>query len=148
MSTLAEKWQLSDLELALEILNPLKCTTSPSLESPFITLIGFKICLVGWRLVRLTMGEAGDAAKRGQRSNPCKFVLDAIMASVDTGQDDMMLDQEFPPPRDTAGAEVQYLEWIVESFKKRISWPAGEWISAVMEESLGKAKVVYSSSIA
>jgi len=94
------------------------------------------------------MGEAGDAAKRGQRSNPSKFVLDAIMASLDTGEDDIMTNQEFPPPRDTARSEIQYLEWIVQSFKRRASWPTGEWISAVMEESLDKAKAVFNSSIA
>lgn len=125
----------------------MKSTTLPTLESPFITLLGFKICLVGWRLVRLTMGQAGDTTNHGVRSNPCKFVLDAIMACVDTSGDDMMLDNAIAPPRDIARAEVQFLEWIVESFKKRSSWPAGEWISAVMEESMAKAIEAYQSSM-
>ncbi|KAH8678955.1 fungal-specific transcription factor domain-containing protein [Tricladium varicosporioides] len=134
---------MNDLEVALEILNLTKSTTSPTIENPFITLLGFKICLVAWRLVRLTMCNAGESTERGGRLNPCKFVLDGIMSCVDNGQDSLMLDRQITGVRDTARTEVQFLEWIVESFKKRTSWPVGDWVSTVMEESLAKAEGAY-----
>ena len=66
------------------------------------------------------------------RSNPCKFVLDAIMACVDTdGEGGLM------------GSEARFLGWIVETFRQRTSWPVGKWASAVMEESLAKATDAY-----
>lgn len=84
------------------------------------------------------MGEAVEAAKGGVRSNPCKFVLDAIMACVETG-DPLMLGEDFAPPKDPSRSEIHFLEWIVESFKVRTSWPVGKWVAAVMEEALTKA---------
>lgn len=92
------------------------------------------------------MCNAGESAERGGRLNPCKFVLDGIMACVDNGQNDLMLEQQIPAIRDTARTEMQFLEWIVESFKKRTSWPVGDWVSTVMEESLAKATEAYDSS--
>ncbi|KAL3418515.1 elongation factor 1-gamma [Phlyctema vagabunda] len=138
---------LNDLELALEMLNPSTSNAVPALENAFITLLGFKICLVGWRLVRLTMVEAADAVKRGVRSDPCKFVLDAIMSCTDANTDALLLDQtDLMMPRETARSEVAFLEWIVETFNKRSSWPVGKWITAVMEERLALAKEVYAST--
>ncbi|OBR16507.1 Early growth response protein 1 (Egr-1) [Colletotrichum higginsianum IMI 349063] len=155
---------LNDLELALDLLNPSKSTAPPSLENPFITLLGFKICLVGWRLVRLTMPAAqrssdalhgpggmgiGMAINTNGRSNPSRFVLDAIMACVDSvGDDDVenaaaalaMLDGG---PVDLARSEVRFLEWIVANFNKRTTWPVGKWVATVMEESLSKAREAY-----
>ncbi|KAF4636211.1 hypothetical protein G7Y89_g1867 [Cudoniella acicularis] len=66
---------LYGLELALEIINPLKSTPAPALGAPFVTLLGFKICLLGWRLVRLTMCEAAASAKRGQPSENTRRIL-------------------------------------------------------------------------
>ncbi|KAF6816906.1 early growth response protein 1 (egr-1) [Colletotrichum plurivorum] len=157
---------LNDLEMALDLLNPIKSTAPPALENPFITLLGFKICLVGWRLVRLTM----PAAQRGilgvhsagmsmgtnsnGRSNPSRFVLDAIMACVGTGTDVdaenaaaalVMLDER---PVDLARSEVRFLEWIVANFTKRTTWPVGSWVAAVMQESLAKAREAYAMPLA
>ncbi len=95
--------------------------------------------------MRLTMGEAGNAAKIGLRSNPSKFVLDGIMACVDLSEDDL-LDPNLAH-RDIARSEMEFLGWIVQSFKKRDSWPVGEWISAVMEESLTKATEAFTASV-
>lgn len=91
------------------------------------------------------MGEAGNAVKMGLRSNPCKFVLDGIMACVDLAEDDLMLDGNLTQIRNTGRTEMEFLGWIVQSFKKRDSWPVGEWISAVMDESLAKATEAYAS---
>ncbi|GJC77240.1 respiration factor 2 [Colletotrichum liriopes] len=160
---------LNDLEMALDLLNPIKSTAPPSLENPFITLLGFKICLVGWRLVRLTMPAAqessantlngpGDMAmgifsNSNGRSNPSRFVLDAIMACViNVGDDDVdnaaaslaMLDDR---PVEVARSEVRFLEWIVANFNKRTTWPVGKWVAAVMEESLSKAREAYTVPI-
>lgn len=94
------------------------------------------------------MGEAAEAAKLawGTRSNPCKFVLDAIMACVDTGEDTLMLGQGFGQPKEIMRSEVYFLEWIVESFKKRSSWPVGKWVTAVMEERVATAAEAYAAS--
>ncbi|GKT82237.1 early growth response protein 1 Egr-1 [Colletotrichum tofieldiae] len=160
---------LNDLEMALDLLNPIKSTAPPSLENPFITLLGFKICLVGWRLVRLTMPAAqqssantlngpgdmvmGIFSNSNGRSNPSRFVLDAIMACViNVGDDDVdnaaaslaMLDDR---PVEVARSEVRFLEWIVANFNKRTTWPVGKWVAAVMEESLLKAREAYTVPI-
>ncbi|KXH27599.1 elongation factor 1-gamma [Colletotrichum salicis] len=164
---------LNDLEMALDLLNPIKSTAPPSLENPFITLLGFKICLVGWRLVRLTMpaaqrssvndmdGSGGMAMRLGMgmgnntngRSNPSRFVLDAIMACVGNAGDDVvdnaaaalaMLDDR---PIDLARSEVRFLEWIVANFNKRTTWPVGKWVATVMEESLSKAREAYAAPL-
>ncbi|KAE9582191.1 hypothetical protein CGMCC3_g1836 [Colletotrichum fructicola] len=151
---------LNDLEMALDLLNPIKSTAPPALENPFITLLGFKICLVGWRLVRLTMPAAQRSNdnsggmmlgnSNNGRSNPSRFVLDAIMACVGTGGDDdaenaaaalAMLDR----PVDLARSEVRFLEWIVANFTKRTTWPVGSWVAAVMHESLAKAREAYAA---
>ncbi|GKT50501.1 uncharacterized protein ColSpa_10682 [Colletotrichum spaethianum] len=160
---------LNDLEMALDLLNPIKSTAPPALENPFITLLGFKICLVGWRLVRLTMPAAqqnsattlhgpggmgvGMFSSSNGRSNPSRFVLDAIMACVVNVEDDdvenaaaalAMLDDR---PVDLARSEVRFLEWIVANFNKRTTWPVGKWVAAVMEESLSKAREAYAAPI-
>ncbi|KAJ0273135.1 hypothetical protein Brms1b_007937 [Colletotrichum noveboracense] len=151
---------LNDLEMALDLLNPIKSTAPPALENPFITLLGFKICLVGWRLVRLTMPAAQRSNdnsggmmlgnSNNGRSNPSRFVLDAIMACVGSGGDDdaenaaaalAMLDR----PVDLARSEVRFLEWIVANFTKRTTWPVGSWVAAVMHESLAKAREAYAA---
>ncbi|ORY58453.1 fungal-specific transcription factor domain-containing protein [Pseudomassariella vexata] len=137
---------LNDLELALEILNPTKSTTHPSLESPFTSLLGFKICLVGWRLVRLTMIEACSSSShntkhRSARSRPCAFVLDAIMSGIGN-----QLDSEMQPPREIARSEVGFLEWVVATLKTRTTWPVGKWVAAVMEENVQKAVEAYGVS--
>lgn len=92
------------------------------------------------------MSEAGNVAKMGLRSNPCKFVIDGIMACVDSVENDMMLEGSMQI-RDPERSEVDFLGWIVQSFKKRDSWPVGEWISTVTEESLVKAMEAYRSAI-
>ncbi|RDW64797.1 hypothetical protein BP6252_10448 [Coleophoma cylindrospora] len=162
---------LNDLELALERMSPTKSTASPLMENPFISILGFKICLIGWRLVRLTMSEAHEAANRGTTSNPCKFVLDIIMAFVHLEQDAIMCNEALygtavheqeaglhatnnpstitnlgQTVSDTMASEVQFLEWVIDVFKQRKSWPVGNWIAAVMDESLEKARVVYNES--
>lgn len=91
----------------------------------------------------------GMAINTNGRSNPSRFVLDAIMACVDSvGDDDVenaaaalaMLDGG---PVDLARSEVRFLEWIVANFNKRTTWPVGKWVATVMEESLSKAREAY-----
>lgn len=92
------------------------------------------------------MGDACDAARRGVRSNPCKFVLDVIMqACMKTGEEGLaiQLDKNMVPPFDDEKSEIRFLEWIVEMFQKRTTWPVGKWVSTVLEESLIKATEVF-----
>lgn len=55
----------------------------------------FKVCLGAWPLVRLTMNEAQEAVNRGSRSNPCKYVLDTLMASAREDQESKVLEDVF-----------------------------------------------------
>lgn len=85
-------------------------------EHPFATLLGYKITLVGWRLVRLTMNDI---------STPSSFVLDTLLSACN--QSPNMSDG-------AAGPEVTYLRWLVQMFEKRNIWPLGYWIGQVLKE--------------
>lgn len=119
-------------------------------ENPFQTLLAFKICLVGWRIVRLTMAEAGttpsqerrgsgEELKRFAKYNPSRFVLQSIMAAInkeDVGD----------PGYGGAGggaavleSEVEYLRWVQEQLLRRSVWPIGKWEAAIVEEAVVEA---------
>lgn len=90
-------------------------------EHPFTTFLAYKIALVGWRLVRLTMNDI---------SKPSSFVLETILSacnqpSSSPGNDDN---------GSAAGPEVMYLKWLVRTFEKRSVYPVGYWIGQVLGE--------------
>lgn len=100
----------------------------------------------------MSMGMGmGLGSSTNGRSNPSRFVLDAIMACVVNVEDDdvqnaaatlAMLDDR---PVDLARSEIRFLEWIVANFNKRTTWPVGKWVATVMEESLAKAREAYAA---
>lgn len=95
---------------------------------------------MGWRLVRLTLTDAEEVGKRisegAARSNPSKFVLDAILACTESGSDTLMFNE-----RRLEDSEVRFLSWVVDIFKTRNMWPVGSWVAAVMEESVARARL-------
>ncbi|OJD32512.1 early growth response protein 1 (egr-1) [Diplodia corticola] len=117
-------------------------------ENPFVTLLAFKICLVGWRIVRLTMGEAAGKGGRGEglaRYNPSRFVLQSIMAAI--GKEDGLDGAgEGGDGGDVLEAEVVYLRWVREALMKRSVWPVGRWEAAIVEEALTGA-VEYAAGV-
>lgn len=103
-------------------------------ENPFQTLLAFKICLVGWRIVRLTMAEAA-AAQGGKEEggrlakyNPSRFVLRSIMAAISREGGETVLE-----------AEVEYLGWVQGQLLRRSVWPVGKWEAAIVEEAVVEA---------
>ncbi|GME66106.1 Zinc finger C2H2-type protein [Neofusicoccum parvum] len=118
---------LNDLEAALG-----RMAAAPGVEgeNPFLTLLAFKICLVGWRVVRLTMGEAGRGEEAGQgRCNPSRFVLQSVMAAI----------REEGGAEGALGAEVEYLQWVREALLRRSVWPVGRWEAAIVDEAVAGA---------
>lgn len=98
------------------------------------------------------MADAKESTKRISdgiaRSNPSKFVLDAIMACVESDLDPLALTggdltgaTSNTSPAGLEGSEVRFLEWVIKIFQARNSWPVGEWIAAVMQDSLESARL-------
>lgn len=44
-------------------------------------------------------------------------------------------------PPGLEGSEVRFLGWVIKIFQARNSWPVGEWIAAVMQDSLEAARL-------
>ena len=114
------------------------------LEDPFTTLLGFKACMMGWRVVRLaTLG-----AKQNQRSNipgsdmsniysiSAKLILERVIRAMTQDSRDcaaMDIDEQILGSRtghlSTGGRiEARYLEWMQSTFASRNLWPPGQWI--------------------
>lgn len=85
-------------------------------EHPFTTLLGYKITLVGWRLIRLTMNDM---------SKPSNFVLETLLSACD---------QPILGHDGAAGPEAMYLRWLVHTFEQRSVYPVGYWIGQVLRE--------------
>ena len=85
-------------------------------EHPFATLLGFKISLVGWRLVRLTMNDL---------SKPSGFVLETLLSACGLSS---------TISEGTAAPELTYLRWLVQAFEERNVWPVGYWTGQVLRE--------------
>ncbi|KZF19600.1 hypothetical protein L228DRAFT_36905 [Xylona heveae TC161] len=124
-----------------------------SREDPFTTILCYKICLVGWRLVRLTMSEAHlqslDADPDSLARKPSMFVLNAIMSCLHSVHSNWLLDADELSSvshrrlEPIVGCEIEFLEWFLATFLVRETWPVGAWVQLVMQESLEKAKEHY-----
>ncbi|KAL1616932.1 hypothetical protein SLS54_008137 [Diplodia seriata] len=108
---------LRDLEGALGEIDGEEHEQDQGDENPFLTLLAFKICLVGWRIVRLTMGKEGEG--------PAGFVLGSVMEAIGKGEEG-----------GGAEAEVGYLRWVREALMRRSVWPVGRWEAAIVDEAL------------
>ncbi len=127
-------------------LGPIQDANLRCLEDPFISMIGFKASMVGWRLVRLMLLNVKRDEETGKRSFytvPTKSVLSRIMAATrsqtNNGRDDASAFCESSWSDSTY--EAKYLEWADRTFGERNIWPIGGWIAAVLKESIKEITV-------
>ncbi|RDW82832.1 hypothetical protein BP6252_03944 [Coleophoma cylindrospora] len=143
---------LHNIEKVLRSMDkPPTCSTEGSqrrtcLEDPFITILNFKTCMIGWRLIRLmmlNMDQGGISSQSSSASEaPTRSVLlniyAAIMRDGNLTGDRMVTDSNFMA---SGRDELWYLEWAHRTFRERSVWPVGDWIGAVLKESLDEAAV-------
>ncbi|KAK6203968.1 hypothetical protein LQW54_008541 [Pestalotiopsis sp. IQ-011] len=149
---------VSHLEVILALLSrppessvTLGVASSPvCMEDPFTTMLVFKACMMGWRVVRLMalglqQDETTDLLRRGVPSIyslSAKLILERITqamsrngrgsAANDFGE--QMVGSSTGHLGITSGIEVRYLEWMENTFASRDLWPPGEWIVAAFNE--------------
>ncbi|KAK0381313.1 hypothetical protein CLIM01_01282 [Colletotrichum limetticola] len=106
--------------------------TPKIIEDPFITMIGYKACLLGWRIVRLmavslqTSTASSNIQTQSIYSMSARVVLTGILAAI-RGQ--------WNPTAAVDDAESRYLAWMEATFLARDVWPPSKWIVAVFNES-------------
>ncbi|KAI1389946.1 fungal-specific transcription factor domain-containing protein [Hypoxylon trugodes] len=124
------------------------------IEDPFVTMLGFKACMMGWRVIRLmALGleqpliPGTDIMQLRQpniHSISAQVVLAKVTEALSLGT------SSFPQGNDKgqiwstfqdlglglglSTTEAKYLEWTERTFAMRDVWPLGEWIVAVFNE--------------
>lgn len=110
------------------------------LEDPFITMLGFKACMMGWRVVRLMILNTSKEMKTYGTSyhpTPTQDILSTIIDAINSphgGSTDASVSLRDGTMR--SSCEIQYLEWADRIFCTRNTWPVGGWMTAVLRESL------------
>ncbi len=126
------------------------------IEDPFVTMLGFKACMMGWRVVRLmALGLEqplipGSDMARMAGPNICSIsaqvvltkVLGALSKGDGSGGGGSLLGFEKGQYPDVyhsqlgsiSAVEAKYLEWTERTFAVRDIWQPGEWIVAVFNE--------------
>ncbi|KAL2415826.1 hypothetical protein ABEF91_000195 [Exophiala dermatitidis] len=138
----------SNLEKIIELINNPPLTTwqgtgGRSFEDPFISILSYKACMVGWRLVRLMSLSERREQETGRQTfyaAPIKSVMGRITKAAGLQQSqpsDRMSKQNTAEPN----YEFMYLEWAERSFSSRNVWPIGSWMSAVLKESMEDASI-------
>ncbi|PYH93104.1 hypothetical protein BO71DRAFT_484904 [Aspergillus ellipticus CBS 707.79] len=151
---------LNDLEPTMQEINALHPT-----EHPFTTFLGYKTCLIGWRVVRLMVCKASrECSQRGAgagqtfsprsgngslpyRHSPAEYVLRRVGAHVlgcgSDGVDGSAGSEEVGKGGEREGDRVsyegferEYLGWARRAFVARRTWPVGKWQAAIVEESI------------
>lgn len=147
---------LASLSRPPEISATLGVASNPvCMEDPFTTMLGFKACMMGWRVVRLmTLGlQQEETADLLGRSVPsiyslsAKLILERIMQAMSREGGDgvvkdfaeQMMGSNTGHLGITSGIEVRYLEWMESTFASRDLWPPGEWIVDVFNETRQEA---------
>lgn len=115
-------------------------------EDPFITILGFKSCLMGWRTVRLL--ALGLQERSGSHSNVYKISARVLMQNILTSiglKDEKVSRHADGQQGVTAGSatgfsvlngyEAQYLSCVEAAVTKRNMWPVATWIEAVFAEA-------------
>ncbi|KAK2752720.1 hypothetical protein CKAH01_17646 [Colletotrichum kahawae] len=106
--------------------------TRPIIEDPFMTMVGFKACLMGWRLVRLmslTVAQSNvnipGARVPSIYAVTAQVLLGGILAAINS--DDNPINISETP-------EARYLTWVEANFANQRFWPLGKWIVAVFND--------------
>jgi hypothetical protein len=131
--------------------------TTPCIEDPFTTMIGFKACVMGWRVVRLmalgleqnTTSNSMHPPRPSMYSLSAQIVLGRIMEAIDPegGNQPQSSDEDFSNRNSGHHSgvgghdpETRYLEWTERTFAMRDLWPPGEWVVAVFNETRQEAR--------
>ncbi|KAF4820089.1 hypothetical protein CGCSCA5_v004192 [Colletotrichum siamense] len=111
---------------------PNEYATSAIVEDPFMTMVGFKACLMGWRLVRLmslTVAQSNvnipGARVPSIYAVTAQVLLGGILAAINS--DDNLVNISETP-------EARYLTWVEANFASQRFWPLGKWIVAVFND--------------
>ncbi|KAI1637002.1 fungal-specific transcription factor domain-containing protein [Biscogniauxia mediterranea] len=119
----------------------------PCIEDPFATVLGFKACMMGWRVVRLmALGYEQQISTRSEvfqlsRPNLCSLSSQVILARVmealgpETGDQAQFQHVNQGHLGIVSSAEARFLEWTERTFALRDIWPPGEWVVAVFNEN-------------
>lgn len=115
-------------------------------EDPFVTMLGFKACMMGWRVVRLmTLGidrstrVGALTTKPSLYSSTARIVLSRLMEALGSQWsseniiEDLTLGLHGWPNLNSH--ESHYIDWIIKSFSLRDTWPIGTWMVAVFKET-------------
>ncbi|KAL3293994.1 early growth response protein 1 (egr-1), partial [Colletotrichum asianum] len=106
---------------------PNEYATCSIIEDPFMTMVGFKACLMGWRLVRLmslTVAQS-NVTIPGARVPSIYAVTAQVLAAINSDDNPVNI-SETP--------EARYLTWVEANFASQRFWPLGKWIVAVFND--------------
>ncbi|KAI0896213.1 fungal-specific transcription factor domain-containing protein [Annulohypoxylon nitens] len=127
--------------------------STPCIEDPFVTMLGFKACMMGWRVIRLMVLGLEQPLMHGSeilRPNiyavSAQVVLAKVMDALSSGCAGSPQGFEKEPFTDVyrdelgtiSATEAKYLEWMERTFAMRDVWPLGEWVVAVFNETRGE----------
>ncbi|KAH9230300.1 hypothetical protein K456DRAFT_1843206 [Colletotrichum gloeosporioides 23] len=111
---------------------PNEYATCAIIEDPFMTMVGFKACLMGWRLVRLmslTVAQSNvnipGARVPSIYAVTAQVLLGGILAAINSDDNPVNI-SETP--------EARYLTWVEANFASQRFWPLGKWIVAVFND--------------
>ncbi|KAI2601887.1 fungal-specific transcription factor domain-containing protein [Hypoxylon sp. NC1633] len=122
------------------------------IEDPFVTMLGFKACMMGWRLVRLMVLGLEQPLPYGSEylnlrlstiyTVSAQVVLAKVMEALSVGGGGRTSGSEKYQFHDgyhnelgaTSTTEAKYLEWTERTFAMRGVWPLGDWVVAVFNE--------------
>lgn len=114
------------------------------IDDPFITMIGYKSCLLGWRIVRLmavslqTSSAPFNVQAQSIYSMSARVVLTGILAAI--SPESAFQRGQWDPTAAVDDAESRYLAWMEATFTARDVWPPSKWIVAVFNESRHEAE--------
>jgi hypothetical protein len=126
--------------------SPTSATSRKFNGDQFTTILCFKACIMGWRVLRLMAltleRSAAYEALRLNKPSICSWsarvVLSRILGPINPdGQDFFISSQQNGelPQIKAASCEDQYLEWMEQIFALRSLRPMSRWILAVISET-------------
>ncbi|KAK7417853.1 hypothetical protein QQX98_004328 [Neonectria punicea] len=102
-------------------------------EDPFMTMLGFKACIMGWRVVRLMALSVEHKLLTGElpvkastSTSLARVVLARLMDAIASGGESFI---------DGISSDSRYLHWATKAFSLRDTWPTGSWMVAVFQET-------------
>ena len=114
-----------------------QCRTA---EDPFTTMIAFKSCLMGWRMVRLIAISLEEGSEREVASSlSCMYmafgrtVMRDILMAMEPEVGDVFFDGSTTELLNDS--EARYVERVEAAIARRKVWPAALWIGAVFSEA-------------